>query len=219
MVLFPKRDKPYTATLTMLSRVSATAATLGALDNIVNFAKITEPKRRKQMNNTKLNVQAALGTLTIIADYADANLESVGVTPAAFEKCTGPAIWTNDDRSSVENTLNSIQFSALDKAGLPRFQVPAEYVAAVIASFVHPINRMKACYWLSDTGNTGAPAEAIATQTDQRARAELVSAQQLFALVQILSTCDQNSHARQALANKFSIIFANPQLTEEVNHA
>ena len=96
------------------------------------------------------------------------------------------------------------RFGTLELIGLNRFDLPAEYVAAMIAMFVHPSNVMVACRWL-DTGGTRT-ADAMGNPNIASQNNEPIHASQIFALViQILDNddviiCKNQFEARTNLA-------------------
>lgn len=75
-------------------------------------------------------------------------LQVFGVTPELAKLVFGSAPWTATDRSHVRRVLDEICGGVLDRVGVPRVEVSAEYVAAVIAAFVHPTNVAVACRWM-----------------------------------------------------------------------
>jgi len=62
-----------------------------------------------------------------------------------YDFLTGTKLWTAMERSQVRRVVEAAVYGSLDYLGLPRFAVPAEYVAAAIAMYVHPVNLMTAC--------------------------------------------------------------------------
>src|SRR5207253_611369 len=51
----------------------------------------------------------------------------------------------NHTRSSISDDIRNILCSSLDFVGYPRFPAPVEFIAAVIAYYVHPVNIQTAC--------------------------------------------------------------------------
>lgn len=58
-------------------------------------------------------------------------------------------LWLMPERSRARRIVESIAFGAVETCGLPRFPLPAEFVATVIAVFVNPSNWMVACSFMS----------------------------------------------------------------------
>jgi hypothetical protein len=77
----------------------------------------------------------------------------------------------------------------MDSLGVPRFQVPAEWIAACIAIFVAPINIQVACRFFE----VSQTAEATGRGVDE---VDPCTAKQLFALVQQLISDPDSSHAK-----------------------
>lgn len=96
-----------------------------------------------------LSLQIAKGSMSILCKGAGTgDIERYGISPEEFKKVTGPAPWGIDDRDVVEKVLEVIQYGIMDMQRLPRFDVPAEYKAGVIAMIVHPVNLMAACRFM-----------------------------------------------------------------------
>lgn len=60
-----------------------------------------------------------------------------------------PVIWTSRDRPKARETLETVVFGVADIQGLPRVPMPASWIAAAVAVYVHECNWMAACYDLS----------------------------------------------------------------------
>lgn len=123
-----------------------------------------------------VRLQVAKNCLILVRDGAVTEaFEALGILDTEIKLACGRAPWIGADRGRITNTLNALTFGVLDVVGLPRIEVPMEFNAAIIATFVHPGNMAIACRWLE----TGAPtADVIAGGT-----IEPVTANQLFALV------------------------------------
>lgn len=143
-----------------------------------------------------LHTEAAIGTMKAIADYTSADFSVLGITEDDFQLTYAPAPWKREHRRRVTQTLDALLFGTLDQMGLPRIAVPAEYVAAVIATFVAPCNRMVSCLWLAEQRATGARAMDLAAAGMEGAYVDPVSASQLFALVISLSDTDRSTEVR-----------------------
>ena len=99
---------------------------------------------------SKLRLSTAVGTMQIIARGGpQMSIQSLGLTPDDYKLLTGVEVWTANVRTVVRRALDSYVYGVLDILGLPRFELPAEYLAAVISVFVHPVNYFPACVWLS----------------------------------------------------------------------
>jgi len=53
--------------------------------------------------------------------------------------------WPASDRTRARMLIDSVSYTGTDYIGIPRFELPAEFVVAVICSFVGPSNWMTAC--------------------------------------------------------------------------
>lgn len=62
-----------------------------------------------------------------------------------FEFLTINKPWVANERARVRMVVESSVYGTLDYLGMPRFAVPAEFIAASIAFYVHPVNAMFAC--------------------------------------------------------------------------
>src|SRR5205807_10390869 len=49
------------------------------------------------------------------------------------------------DRSRARRCVEACVYGTLDFVGYPRFPAPVEFIAAVIAYYVHPVNIQTAC--------------------------------------------------------------------------
>ena len=83
---------------------------------------------------------------TAIAAYKA--MAAVGYTEISekdFDFLTQDVLWINNQRNRAENILRSVMYSAVDMVAMPRFPLPAEFVAAAIVKFVHSNNWQIAC--------------------------------------------------------------------------
>lgn len=157
-----------------------------------------------------LSRATARSVLRTIDKYTVADFDGLGITQQHFELATGEQPWRRDHIHAVMKTLNAILFGTLEQLAMPKIQVPAEYVAAIVASFVAPGNRMVACVWLASERKTGVGALELAARAHTD---ELVptSATQLFALVVELSDTDESTQARLNFLDRLGLAFANAE--------
>ena len=102
--------------------------------------------------------QVARGSLGFLANMGRVGvLDSFGITREEFEKLTGPVPWVGTDRHRVSQTLNALMHAGADILALPRFDLNAEYVAASIAIFVHPVNVYAACRFVEKVSTASPP--------------------------------------------------------------
>lgn len=72
-------------------------------------------------------------------------INSLDLTVEDYEFLKGDRLWIATDRARVRRCVEAAVYGAIDIVGFPRFPAPAEFVAAVIAMYVHPINIQSAC--------------------------------------------------------------------------
>jgi len=71
--------------------------------------------------------------------YTDTHAE-YGVSKAHWDKLRSDKPWSPPDRTAMKAVLPEIMNIAFTISGLPSARIPAEYVAAVVATVVHPAN-------------------------------------------------------------------------------
>lgn len=143
-----------------------------------------------------LNYEAAKAVMTSIAQYLEADFDQLGVSPDDFKLTYQPVIWRSEHRIRVIRTLEALMFGTAGMLGLARIKLPAEFIAAIVATFVAPCNRRLATMYLDDVG-TGGRAEDMAAGLTF----EAVGPERLFALVVLLSQED-NTKVRQDFATR-----------------
>src|SRR5438034_1052353 len=62
-----------------------------------------------------------------------------------FDFLTSNEVWIATDRSRARRCVEACVYGTLDFVGYPRFPAPVEFIAAVIAYYVHPVNIQTAC--------------------------------------------------------------------------
>ena len=67
------------------------------------------------------------------------------ITEEDFDFLTGDKIWISTDRNRARRCVEACVYGTLDFVGYPRFPAPVEFIAAVIAYYVHPVNVQTAC--------------------------------------------------------------------------
>ena len=129
------------------------------------------------MNGTRLRLETARGCMSLLAGQSFLEMfEVFGVNVEELQEVTGAKPWNHLARNRVRRVLDAVGQGIMDVVGTPRFELPAEYMAAVITSFVHPTNIMVACRWM-ESGRPG-----VVLQTGSAEQVEPVSPAQLFAL-------------------------------------
>src|SRR5207245_3774871 len=61
------------------------------------------------------------------------------------DSLTSNKVWIATDRSRARRCVEACVYGTLDFVGYPRFPAPVEFIAAVIAYYVHPVNIQTAC--------------------------------------------------------------------------
>src|SRR2546429_9790285 len=59
---------------------------------------------------------------------------------ASLNAATSNKVWIATDRSRARRCVEACVYGTLDFVGYPRFPAPVEFIAAVIAYYVHPVN-------------------------------------------------------------------------------
>ena len=98
----------------------------------------------------------------------------------AMRVLSQPDFWTTLQRGVFRQAFEGVLFESLDHLALARFTLPAEYVAAMIVAFVHPVNHLAACKW---SEHHGVDADSMAISVNETAEYEPFTARQLFAIV------------------------------------
>ena len=141
-----------------------------------------------------LTYSSLRGALQLIASGATGgSLDSFGISVEDWKLVTGNRPWLGNERARVTRTLQALVHGAVDAVGHPRFDVPAEWICAVLAVFVAPTNAMSACVMMSGV----LPTTESAAQ-DQAVMDE-VTPRQLFALL-----CQAYSDDLEIFKRKFN---------------
>lgn len=117
---------------------------------------------------------------------------AAGLTDAELELVRGDKPWEISDRSAMVRALDCCMVGGLERCGLPQVDVPAEYVAALIATVVHPVNALVACHWLGQRYSVRSEASGIQDgvgRADQHVH-ERIGPRQLFAMVLLAQGSD-----------------------------
>lgn len=158
------------------------------------------------MNGTPLKLEIAKGAMEILAGQEFVEVwRTLGITQEQYNVCRGPGVWLREHRQEMRKVLDAFAVGALDLSGFPRFELPAEYLAAVIVVYVHPNNMMAACR----TFENARPAQELAGATVD---AGLVDPAQLFAICCALYDGDACEAIRQSFEKKArAAISAHPE--------
>src|SRR5437588_595280 len=85
-------------------------------------------------------ITGALASIKLIQASAVLDL-----TEDDFDFLTSNKVWIATDRSRARRCVEACVYGTLDFVGYPRFPAPVEFIAAVIAYYVHPVNIQTAC--------------------------------------------------------------------------
>jgi len=158
-----------------------------------------------------MQYQVARGTMSLLAQMGkNGQLDTLGISEDDFEKLNGQTPWIASDRNRVTQTLDALLCGTMDVIGVPRFQLPAEYIAGGIALFVAPINTHVACRFMEKVPS----AEALGRGVDE---AETCTAKQIFALVIQLLADPINSHAKHLWEKNTTLKIERAVKTEKAN--
>src|SRR5436309_1646242 len=93
-----------------------------------------------QVTEQSVRFQTALASIKLIQASAVLDL-----TEDDFAFLTSNKVWIATDRSRARRCVEACVYGTLDFVGYPRFPAPVEFIAAVIAYYVHPVNIQTAC--------------------------------------------------------------------------
>lgn len=117
--------------------------------------------------------------LALANGTASGSLETLGLLSSDLKLLCSTIPWKAAERNTVTRTLDILMYGTMDSLGLPRFMVPAEYVAATISMFVKPSNLMVACRWLEQSSISADGLGNPSSTTNQQP----IDSSQLFSLV------------------------------------
>lgn len=143
------------------------------------------------MPDVSLNYMVAKRSMAMIAAQGRiGHLDTIGISVDDFNKVISDTPWLGSERNRVTTALNTLLSGVLDAAGVARFNLPAEWVAAAIAVFVSPINIQLACRYVERPATVADLGRGV----DEPDRC---TAQQLFALIVSFHGSNEWSDARQ----------------------
>src|SRR5580698_11656458 len=93
-----------------------------------------------QVTEQSVRFQTALASIKLIQACAVLYL-----TEDEFDFLTRNKVWIATDRSRARRSVEDCVYGTLDFVGYPRFPAPGEFIAAVIAYYVHPVHIQEAC--------------------------------------------------------------------------
>lgn len=152
-----------------------------------------------------LQLSVARSSLKIIAGLGQAGqLDTLGISEADYKRLTASGPWMPAEKNRMTSVLHSLIMGSVDAMGLPRFHVPAEYMAAAIVVFVHPVNMHAACNCAPSTG-----------EADAMSRGDLsnnVRPEQLFSLCAALYDSSDRSDARASFERSVGLAIEAAEL-------
>src|SRR5437867_10677621 len=93
-----------------------------------------------QVTEQSVRLLTALASIKLIQASAVLDL-----TEDDFDFLTSNKVWIATDRSRARRCVEACVYGTLDFVVYPRFPAPVEFIAAVIAYYVHPVNIQTAC--------------------------------------------------------------------------
>src|SRR2546430_15127899 len=93
-----------------------------------------------QVNEQSVRFQTALASIKLIQASAVLDL-----TEEDFGFLTSNNVWIAADRSRARRCVEACVYGTLVFVGYPRCPAPVEFIAAVIAYYVHSVNIPTAC--------------------------------------------------------------------------
>src|SRR5205814_1708038 len=142
-----------------------------------------------QVTEQSVRFQTALASIKLIQASAVLDL-----TEDDFDFLTSNKVWIATDRSRARRCVEACVYGTLDFVGYPRFPAPVEFIAAVIAYYVHPVNIQTACLIMEGAEFT----ENIINGVERP-----VKAAELFAFTLRKSAADKGKDTRDYLAAAF----------------
>lgn len=124
---------------------------------------------------------------------------SLGCTEADWKMVRGSKPWLGKDRPRVVRLLEGCFYGLIDTLGVPRFEVPAEFVAGTITIICHPTNYWVASAWL---GNQRSSEDILSEDIEG---IEEVKPQQIFALCLEAESDEICAHVMQEFNNKVTV--------------
>jgi len=154
-----------------------------------------------------MKYEIAKRAMSLVAQASTGVFESLGISRKDFDTVTGAIPWLATDRVRVRAVLDTMIYASVDLIGVPRFELCAEYIAAALGIFVHPVNLMVACRFMEGSSQ----AEVLS----QDSLADPVTARQLHALVIRLHTSESAISAREQFSDAVGVKIAFARARED----
>src|SRR2546422_11206236 len=96
-----------------------------------------------QVTEQSVRLQTALASIKLIQASA-----VLALTEDDFDFLTSNEVWIATDRSRARRCVEACVYGTLAFVVYPRFPAPVEFIAAVLADYVHPVIIRTACLLL-----------------------------------------------------------------------
>src|SRR5688500_19325064 len=96
-----------------------------------------------QVTEQSVRFQTALASIKLIQASA-----VLALTEDDFYFLTSNKVWIATDRSRARRCVEDCVYGTLDFVGYPRFPATVEFIAAVIAYYVHHVNIQTSCLYM-----------------------------------------------------------------------
>lgn len=150
-----------------------------------------------------LSYEAMIATLKDVVAMAPADLEAIGVTQADAQLVFQETPWARGNIPRVIRTILTVSLGVMDLHGIPKATMPAEHLAAVIATLVAPANRIIACYWMAQERIQAA--SSMAYGSDRPNQIDAVTGDQLRGLVVLAASNEKTNFVRKQWAKKYDL--------------
>ncbi len=128
------------------------------------------------------------GIAHLMTDEFTRVAKNTGISEEDWRLLTYTALWTAADRMRIMRVLDATIHGATQLAGLPKIDVPAEVVAAIIATTISPLNWPIAAAWQEGLH----PAEDL-SKAEETVQLERVKAGRMLALICLAKAALSNS--------------------------
>lgn len=155
-------------------------------------------------NKLQLHTAMAACQITFNDDFIK-TCKSLGITEKEWEILTGPKVWKGVQRPLVKKLLDNLIYGVIDTLGIGRFQVPAEYVSAIVVTFCSVPNWFPACSWLGNYHRAEEIGNFDGAVTQPTDGLEKCTPQQLFALCLEIAAGDEFKTLARRFADKSEI--------------
>ena len=142
-------------------------------------------------------MQGAIKLALANREYTELH-KSHGIDPVQWKLLTQNEYWTVDQAREIRSILGATVEVAMSIAGMPAIPLPGQYVAAVIATCVSPINRLVATMKAPDTFDA-ADASGLMKTSEVRE----MTKQQMIALVMYYSSGARGEPVSQQLPQEY----------------